>query len=91
MSQNQSVGQFEFYLTSSLVHNLVHTGLDICGRDRCEGLPLHLWPDVSVTLCHAYRCARRPSKNMSHNSNRRSLLKQLRGSRVPQIMKAQTF
>jgi hypothetical protein len=60
---------FGFYLTSGLVHNLVHTGLDFGGSDCREGSPLHLRSNVTVALCHAYGCARRPPKDLSYDGD----------------------
>lgn len=42
------------YLTSYLVHNLVHTWFNFRCRDRIKGLPLHLRPDVSIPLNSTY-------------------------------------
>jgi hypothetical protein len=62
------------YRIFNLVHNLVHTMSNICGRDRVKCLPLYLRPDVSITLRHGYCRACGPPENLSHDGNRCALL-----------------
>jgi hypothetical protein len=73
------------------VHNLVHIGLDFGGCNSTERLALHFRPNVPVTLCHAYCCARRPAENLRHDGNRYTLFEEFRSGIVPQIMEAQTL
>src|SRR5271156_304045 len=89
MMRNQSVRQFRLYRIFNLVHNLVHTRLNFAGCNRLKSQAFYLWPNVSITFCHAYCCARRPPQNMSDNRNRSAVFQQFRGSCMPQVMKAQ--
>jgi hypothetical protein len=90
MLQNHSVRQRRLYRTSRLVHKLVHTCLNfLCGDSR-QSLPLCFRSNMTIALGHSHRGTRRPSRDLRHGK-RCTLLQQLCGCRVPQIMEAKPF